>query len=70
MPFGFCNAWATFERLMETAQAGLNWEICLIYLAEIIVIGKTLEEMVENLSNVFGRLAEAEVKSQELFFVL
>lgn len=70
MQFGLCNAWATFERLMETAQAGLNWEICLIYLAEIIVIGKTFEEMVENLSNVFGRLAEAEVESQELFFVL
>lgn len=62
MPFGLCNAGATFERLMETVLAGLNWEICLIYLDDIIVISKTFEEMVENLSKVFGRLAGAGLK--------
>ena len=47
--FGLCNAPATFERLMETVLAGLNWKICLIYLDDIIVIGKTFENMVKNL---------------------
>jgi cell division inhibitor SulA len=36
MPFRLCNAGATFERLMETVLSGLNWEICLIYLDDIL----------------------------------
>ena len=40
MPCGLCNAPATFERLMETVLAGLNWQICLIYLDDIIVHGE------------------------------
>lgn len=62
MPFGLCNAPATFERLVETVLAGLHWEICLIYLDDIIVTGITFEEMVRNLSTVFKRLQEAGLK--------
>ena len=40
LPFGLCNAPATFERLMETVLAGLQWDICLIYIDDIIVYGK------------------------------
>ena len=32
MPVGLCNAPATFERFMELFLAGLQWDICLIYL--------------------------------------
>ncbi len=39
MPFGLCNAPATFERLMELVLQGLNWKVCLIYLDDIIVYG-------------------------------
>ena len=49
LPFGLCNAPATFERLMETVLAGLQWDICLIYLDDIITFGKSFEEAVENL---------------------
>ena len=62
MPFGLCNAGATFERLMETVLSGLNWEICLIYLDDIIVISKTFEGMMDNLSQVFERLQSAGLK--------
>ncbi len=54
MPFGLCNAPATFERLMETVLAGLNWQICLIYLDDIIVHGRTFEGMLQNLEQVSG----------------
>ena len=55
MPFGLCNAPATFERLMETVLAGLHWEICLIYLDDVIVTGKSFKDMVQNLGKVFER---------------
>ena len=42
MPFGLCNAPATFERLMETVLMGLHWQICLIYIDDITVFGKNI----------------------------
>ena len=62
MPFGLCNAPATFERLMETVLAGLHWQICLIYLDDVIMIGKTFEDMIKNLSVIFERLQQAGLK--------
>ncbi|MCG7879381.1 MAG: RNase H-like domain-containing protein, partial [Candidatus Thiodiazotropha endolucinida] len=62
LPFGLCNAPATFERLMESVLAGLQWDICLIYLDDIITFGKTFEEAVENLEKVFDRLRSAGLK--------
>ena len=44
MPFGLCTAPSTFARLMELALKGLHWQICLIYLDDVIVMGRTFEE--------------------------
>ena len=62
MPFGLCNAPATFGRLMEAIFAGLNWEICLIYLDDIIIHGRTFEDMLENLGKVLGKLQDSGLK--------
>ena len=62
MPFGLCNAPATFERLMEKVMSGLQWEILLIYLDDIIVFGKTVTEMIERLQVVWSRLRQAGLK--------
>ena len=59
MPFGLCNAPATFQRLMENVVAGMVRDKCLIYFADILVIGKSLEEHLSNLREVFTRLQSA-----------
>jgi hypothetical protein len=59
MLFGLCNAPATFERLMESVLRGLIYDSCLVYLDDIIVIGRTFQEHLDNLRKVFERLREA-----------
>jgi hypothetical protein len=62
MPFGLCNAPATFQRLMDCVLAGLHWETCLVYLDDVIVLGKSFEDHLRNLQGVFQRLREAGLK--------
>ena len=62
MPFGLCNAPATFERLMEMILRGLLWKRCLVYIDDIIVYGKTFPENLQNLEMVFKRLRGAGLK--------
>ncbi|GBM32235.1 Retrovirus-related Pol polyprotein from transposon 17.6 [Araneus ventricosus] len=62
MPFGLYNAPATFERLMETALHGLSSEVCLMYLDDLIIVGRTFEEHLNNLCKVFQRLQKANLK--------
>ncbi len=59
MPFGLCNAPATFERLM---LAGLSLSVCLVYLDDVLVPGRTFEEGISNLRTVFQRLQTAKLK--------
>ena len=62
MPFGLCNAGATFQRLMDIVMSGLNLNVCLIYLDDIITFSRTIEEHLERLMRVFDRLRSAGLK--------
>ena len=62
VPFGLCNAPATFSRLMDRVLAGLHWETCLFYLDDIIVFSSTSEEHLARLREVFERLRHAKLK--------
>ena len=62
LPFGLCNAPATFERLMDLVMSGLNYESLLVYLDDIIVFSETLEVHLVRLELVFLRLEAAGLK--------
>ena len=62
MPFGLCNAPATFQRLMDVTMMGLNFEICLVYLDDIIVFSKDVQTHLVRLELLFRRLQEANLK--------
>ena len=62
MPFGLCNAPATFERLMEQVLLGLPQSTALVYLDDVLVPGRNFQEHLTNLREVFQRLREAHLK--------
>ena len=61
IPFGLSNAPATFQRLMYLTS-DLNFLILLVYLNDIIVYSKTINEHHERLELLFRRLAAANLK--------
>ena len=62
MPFGLCNAPATFQRLMDMLLAGLLWESCLVYIDDVIIMGKDVQSHLNNMAAVFSRLRDAGLK--------
>ena len=58
MPFGLCNAPATFERLMDRVLCGMRWSRCLVYLDDVISFGKTVPEAIGRLQEVLARLSD------------
>ena len=62
VPFGLCNASATFSHLMDHVLSGLHWETCLFYLDDIIIFSSTWEEHLARLRQVFERLKHANLK--------
>ena len=62
LPFGLCNGPATFQQLMDLVLTGLQWSSCLVYLDDVVVVGRSFEEHLLNLQNVFERLCRAGLK--------
>ena len=64
MPFGLCNAPATFQRLMNFALSGMLWSECLVYLDDIVIFGRTFEEHLSHLASVLARLRAVNMKAK------
>ena len=62
MPFGLCNAVATFQRLMDVVLSGMHFLACIVYLDDIIVFSRTPEQHLDRLEQVFDRLERAGLK--------
>ena len=57
MPFSLTNALATFQCLMESWLGDIYLKWCKIYLDDIIVFSRTLEEHIQRLRGVFEKLS-------------
>lgn len=62
MPQGITGAPATFQRLMEKAVGDMHLLEVIVYLDDLIVFGKTLDEHEQRLLKVIDRLEEAGLK--------
>ena len=62
MPFGLTNAPATFQRLMQTCLGGLHLTSCIIYLDDVVVYARTVEEHLERLDAVLTKIGQAGLK--------
>ncbi len=76
MPFGLKNAAQTFQRLMDTATADLNF--IFVYLDDILIASKNKQQHIWHLRQLFQRLAEyglvinpkkCEFRKKELIFL-
>ena len=54
-----CAMHPAFQWLMESVLAGLARDTCLVYIDDILVLGRNFEEHLQNLRKVFDRLQEA-----------
>ena len=59
MPFGLCNAPFTFQRLMDKVLVRLKWQMCLVYLDDVIVFGRSFAEHQQRLEAVLIALETA-----------
>jgi len=66
MPFGLCNAPVTFQQLMDMVLTGLQWSSCIVYIDDIIVVGRTFDEHLHNLKLVFEQIDKAGLKLHPL----
>ena len=62
LPYGLVTAPSEFSRLMGEVLRGLQWKECLVYMDDIIVPGKTVDETLHRLEHVFQRLEKAGLK--------
>ena len=59
MPFGLCNAPATFQRCMQQVLGKLMYNGVVCYLDDILIYSRDLSSHLQLLDEVFGRLANA-----------
>ena len=65
MPFGLCNATATFQRLMAQALTSVTTKygnLIMCYVDDVVIATPTLEDHIERLDEVFSCMKQAGLK--------
>ena len=61
MPFGLTNAPASFQRALDFILTQFKWKSCLVYLDDVIIYSKTIEEHIRHVDEILSSLAQAGV---------
>ena len=64
MPFGLCNALATFQRLMQNCLDELNLTYALVYLDDMVVFLDTEKEHLKRLRAILECFQEHRLKQK------
>ena len=59
MPFGLKGAPATFQCALDIILSVIRWQICLVYLDDVIVFSRTHVEHAKHLDTVLSLLRSA-----------
>src|SRR5271157_1396078 len=62
LAFGLSNAPAIFQCLMDMLLIGLNWQTCLAFLDDVIIMSSSFDEHLDCLSQVFAQFKAANLK--------
>jgi len=60
-PFGLVNAPSSFQRALDIILSGLRWKTCLVYLDDVIVFSRTVDDHIRHLRDVLLLLEKAGV---------
>lgn len=63
MAFRLCNTLATYQRAMNFVLKDLLWQVGLAYLDDVVVLGRTFEEHLENICQVLLCFRKYNVKN-------
>lgn len=62
MPMGLKTSPSSFSRMMTMAMTGLSYDKCLVYLDDLICMGRNLTDHNKNLIEVFEKMRSANLK--------
>ena len=62
MGFGLCNAPASYARVMNLVLRGLNWKTLLAFLDDVLIMGKSFDDHLENLDAALKRFRKFGLK--------
>jgi len=61
MPFGLCNAGASYQRMIDINLAGLPTNRILAYMDDIVIFSSTFSEHLECIEQLFKRLQSSNI---------
>lgn len=71
MPFGLKNAPATFQRAVDMILASVKWQYAIVYLDDIVIFSRNVEEHLKHIRTVLTllRAAGMSLKMKKCFFL-